>query len=58
METITRICPEVVEIVERPRSGYQMTIKLNFAKIPRKKGKNYATIGRFVAVKILESPVL
>lgn len=39
METVTRICPEVVEIVDPPRIGYQLTLKLNFAKIPRKKGK-------------------
>ncbi|CAI9268828.1 unnamed protein product [Lactuca saligna] len=37
METVTRICPGVVEIVEPPRTGYQLTLKLNFAKIPRKK---------------------
>lgn len=32
-----KICPEVVEIIEPARAGYQLTLKLNFTKIPRKK---------------------
>ncbi|KVI00380.1 hypothetical protein Ccrd_021346, partial [Cynara cardunculus var. scolymus] len=37
IETVKRISQEVVEIVEPARLGYQLTLKLNFAKIPRKK---------------------
>ncbi|KAI3674295.1 hypothetical protein L2E82_52419 [Cichorium intybus] len=37
LETVKGICPEVVEIVEPPRSGYQLTLKLTFTNIPRKK---------------------
>ncbi|PWA93673.1 actin-related protein C2B [Artemisia annua] len=36
-ETVRRICPQVIEIVEPPKEGYQLTLKLNFSKIPRKK---------------------
>ncbi|GKA55636.1 ribonuclease H-like domain-containing protein, partial [Tanacetum coccineum] len=35
---VKRICPQVIEIVEPPKEGYQLTLKLDFSKIPRKKG--------------------
>nr|XP_043611123.1 actin-related protein 2/3 complex subunit 2B [Erigeron canadensis] len=44
METVKKVGPGVIEIVEPPRSGYQLTLKLDFNKIPRKKD----------AVKIIE----
>ena len=37
-ETVRRICPQVIEIFEPPKEGYQPTLKLDFSKIPRKKG--------------------
>ncbi|XP_048235383.1 actin-related protein 2/3 complex subunit 2B isoform X4 [Ricinus communis] len=34
---IKEVCSDAVEIVEPPREGYQLTLKLNFAKIPSEK---------------------
>ncbi|KAK4478226.1 hypothetical protein RD792_017509 [Penstemon davidsonii] len=31
------ICPDVMEIIEPPKQGYQLTLKLNFARIPHNK---------------------
>ncbi|GJU46969.1 WD repeat-containing protein 43-like protein [Tanacetum coccineum] len=31
-ETVKRICPQVIEIVEPPKEGYQLTIELDFSK--------------------------
>ncbi|XP_076896489.1 actin-related protein 2/3 complex subunit 2B-like [Bidens hawaiensis] len=37
IETVKGIGHEVVQIVEPPKTGYQLTLKLDFSKIPRKK---------------------
>lgn len=37
-EMLKGICSDVVELVEPAREGYQLTLRLNLAKIPRKKG--------------------
>ncbi|KAI3683346.1 hypothetical protein L1987_83849 [Smallanthus sonchifolius] len=37
IETVKGICHEVVQIVEPAKTGYQLTLKLDFSKIPRKK---------------------
>ncbi|KAK1413649.1 hypothetical protein QVD17_35425 [Tagetes erecta] len=37
VETVKGICSEVVQIIEPPKTGYQMTLKLDFSKITRKK---------------------
>ncbi|GFY82794.1 actin-related protein C2B [Actinidia rufa] len=34
LEVVKRICSDVVEIVEPAREGYQLTLRLNFTKIP------------------------
>ncbi|KAK4478221.1 hypothetical protein RD792_017504 [Penstemon davidsonii] len=31
------ICPDVMEIIKPPKQGYQLTLKLNFARIPHNK---------------------
>ncbi|GKD50698.1 actin-related protein 2/3 complex subunit 2B isoform X1, partial [Tanacetum coccineum] len=36
-ENVKRICPQVIEIVEPPKEGYQLTLELDFSKIPRRK---------------------
>ncbi|KAK6122791.1 hypothetical protein DH2020_043469 [Rehmannia glutinosa] len=33
LEMVREICPEVMEIVEPPKEGYQLTLKLNFSRI-------------------------
>lgn len=38
IEMVKGICPNVVEIVEAPKEGYQLTLKLNLNQIPRNKG--------------------
>lgn len=35
---IKGIASDVVEIVEPAKSGYQLTLRIDFTKIPRKKG--------------------
>lgn len=37
-ETLKGISSDVVELVEPAREGYQFTLRLNLATIPRKKG--------------------
>ncbi|KAK4388116.1 Actin-related protein 2/3 complex subunitB [Sesamum angolense] len=37
LEMVRGICPDVVEIVETPREGYQLTLKINLARIPHSK---------------------
>ncbi|KAJ9558837.1 hypothetical protein OSB04_013451 [Centaurea solstitialis] len=37
IETVKRISRDVIEIIEPARSGYQLTLKLDFTKLPRKK---------------------
>ncbi|KAL8204589.1 hypothetical protein R6Q57_010212 [Mikania cordata] len=37
LEVVKRICHEVVQIVEPTKPGYQLTLKLDFTKIPHKK---------------------
>ncbi|MED6110987.1 hypothetical protein PIB30_048121 [Stylosanthes scabra] len=36
IELIKRLCPGVVEIAEATREGYQLTLRLNLTKIPRR----------------------
>ncbi|CAA0818240.1 Actin-related protein 2/3 complex subunit 2B [Striga hermonthica] len=36
-DMVTQICPQVIETVEPPEEGYQLTLKLNFSKIPQGK---------------------
>lgn len=38
MEKVKAISAEVVEIVEPPKEGYQLTLRLNFARMPYGKG--------------------
>ncbi|KAK6145917.1 hypothetical protein DH2020_019786 [Rehmannia glutinosa] len=35
LEMVKAICPEAMEIVEPPKEGYQLTLKLNFSRIPQ-----------------------
>jgi hypothetical protein len=35
---VKQVCSDAVEIVEPAKEGYQLTLKLNLAKIPRGKG--------------------
>ncbi|CAI9118078.1 OLC1v1019594C2 [Oldenlandia corymbosa var. corymbosa] len=46
LEMVRGICPDVVEIIEPPNEGYQLTLRLDFSRIPRKKdaGKMIASI--------------
>ncbi|KAL2242606.1 UNVERIFIED_CONTAM: Actin-related protein 2/3 complex subunit 2B [Sesamum indicum] len=37
LEMVRGICPDVVEIVEPSREGYQLTLKINHARIPHSK---------------------
>ncbi|XP_071690143.1 actin-related protein 2/3 complex subunit 2B isoform X3 [Rutidosis leptorrhynchoides] len=37
LQTVKKICREVVEIIEPARAGYQLTLKIDFTKIPRKR---------------------
>ncbi|KAF2285539.1 hypothetical protein GH714_005380 [Hevea brasiliensis] len=37
-QMIKEACSDAVEIVEPPREGYQLTLKLDFSKIPNEKG--------------------
>ncbi|XP_050216736.1 actin-related protein 2/3 complex subunit 2B [Mercurialis annua] len=37
IQTIKEVCSDAVEIIEPPQEGYQLTLKLNFAKIPSEK---------------------
>ncbi|KAJ6430253.1 hypothetical protein OIU84_021625 [Salix udensis] len=38
-QMVKQVCSDAVEIVEPAKEGYQLTLKINFAKIPR--GKDY-----------------
>ncbi|GFQ06504.1 actin-related protein 2/3 complex subunit 2b [Phtheirospermum japonicum] len=38
LEMVKAICPDVMEIVEPPKEGYQLTLKLNLSRIPHGKG--------------------
>jgi len=38
IEMVKGICPNLVEIEEPAREGYQLTLKLNLDQIPRNKG--------------------
>ena len=38
IEMVEGICSDVVEIVEPAKQGYQLTLRLDFAKIPNSKG--------------------
>jgi actin related protein 2/3 complex subunit 2 len=35
---ITAICSDVVEIIEPAKEGYQLTLRLDFSKLPSGKG--------------------
>ncbi|GER46257.1 actin-related protein 2/3 complex subunit [Striga asiatica] len=37
LDMVRQICPQVIETVEPPEEGYQLTLKLNFSKIPHGK---------------------
>ncbi|XP_073136102.1 actin-related protein 2/3 complex subunit 2B [Henckelia pumila] len=37
LEMVKGICPNVIEIIEPPREGYQLTLKLNFSRVPKSK---------------------
>ncbi|KAG8373202.1 hypothetical protein BUALT_Bualt12G0146500 [Buddleja alternifolia] len=37
LEMVKGICPDVMEIIERPKEGYQLTLKLNFERIRHSK---------------------
>ncbi|KAL2463162.1 Actin-related protein 2/3 complex subunit 2B [Forsythia ovata] len=37
LDMVKGICPDVVEIIEPPKDGYQLTLRLNFARIPHGK---------------------
>lgn len=37
-QMLKEVCSDAVEIVEPPRQGYQLTLKLDFSKIPTEKG--------------------
>ncbi|CAL0328423.1 unnamed protein product [Lupinus luteus] len=47
IETVKRLCPEIVEIVEPAREGYQLTLRLNLNQIPR--GKDYVKVIRDIS---------
>lgn len=38
IEMVKGLCPNVVEIIEPAKEGYQLTLKLNLNQIPRNKG--------------------
>lgn len=38
VEMVNGLCPEVIEIIEPTREGYQLTLRLNFNNIPHRKG--------------------
>lgn len=38
MEKVKAISADVLEIVEPPKEGYQLTLRLNFARMPYGKG--------------------
>lgn len=38
MEKVKAISADVLEIVEPPKEGYQLTLRLNFARMPHGKG--------------------
>lgn len=38
LEMVEGIGPKVLEIIEPPREGYQLTLKPNFSRISRSKG--------------------
>jgi actin related protein 2/3 complex subunit 2 len=38
MQMVKQVCSDAVEIVEPAKEGYQLTLKLNFAKVPIGKG--------------------
>lgn len=47
IEMVKVLCPNVVEIVEAPREGYQLTLKLNLNQIPR--NKDYGKVIREIS---------
>lgn len=42
MEKVKGICPDVVETVEPPKEGYQLTLRLNNQRIPCNKGQSHS----------------
>ncbi|XP_047168281.1 actin-related protein 2/3 complex subunit 2B isoform X2 [Vigna umbellata] len=45
IEMVKGLCPNVVEIIEPAKEGYQLTLKLNLNQIPRNKAtKNHSSI--------------
>jgi len=38
IEMVKGLCPNVVEIIDPAKEGYQLTLKLNLNQIPRNKG--------------------
>jgi actin related protein 2/3 complex subunit 2 len=38
MQMVKQVCSDAVEIVEPAKEGFQLTLKLNFAKVPIGKG--------------------
>lgn len=39
IEMVKGMCPDVVEIVEPPKEGYQLTLRLNNERISHNKGQ-------------------
>ncbi|KAG6759191.1 hypothetical protein POTOM_035660 [Populus tomentosa] len=44
MQMVKQVCSDAVEIVEPAKEGYQLTLKLNFAKVPIGKGYQISTL--------------
>ncbi|KAJ6719369.1 ACTIN-RELATED PROTEIN 2/3 COMPLEX SUBUNIT 2B [Salix purpurea] len=44
MKMVKQVCSDAVEIVEPAKEGYQLTLKLNFAKVPSGKGYQISTL--------------
>ncbi|KZV55523.1 actin-related protein 2/3 complex subunit 2B-like [Dorcoceras hygrometricum] len=54
LEMVKGICPTVVEIIEPPREGYQLTLKLNLSRFPKSK----AAVGMITEISSVQAVIL